>query len=81
MITQQDYTDESLGSGCFYSQYQNRRIRAFSGLCWLEMALALIETLSACTAFPLGSEALLESDRVRSILSRQIVDQTLDIGL
>ena len=44
------------------------------------MELAFIETLSACTAFTLGSEAFLESDRVRSILSRHIVGQTLDIG-
>ena len=35
---------ESLGSGCFYSQYPNRRIRAFSGWYWLGMELALIKT-------------------------------------
>jgi len=44
------------------------------------MDLAFMETLSACTALTGCSEAFLESDRVRSVLSRQIVDQTLGIG-
>ena len=46
------------------------------------MDLAFMETLSACTALTVCSEAFLESDRVRSVLSesRQIVDQTLGIG-
>ena len=82
MITQKDYTDGKPGIRVIlFTITKQKNTSLFRPILTRDGTGTDRNVECACTAFTLGSEALHESDRVRSILSRRIVDQALDIGL